>query len=168
MSPDYLSVTPFCFQDFGSFLLSLFWILFQEDSLSLPLLFVLMGIYLVPLPAECFSAFSPCLDCCIWGGLSVGWKFVICLYCGGSSLWVGLDKWLLKVSWWGTLASVFWWVELDLFSLECNECPVVSFEVSVGLVWLWAACILMFRAIFCIAGELAWYVLLWNLLAIKV
>ena len=43
------------------------------------------------------------------------------LYCGGSSLWVGLDEWLVKVSWLGKLASVFWWVELDLFSLECNE-----------------------------------------------
>ena len=43
------------------------------------------------------------------------------LYCGGSSLWVGLDEWLVKVSWLGKLASVFWWVELDLFSLKCNE-----------------------------------------------
>ena len=32
------------------------------------------------------------------------------------------------------LVSVFWWMELDLFSLECNECPVVSFEMSPGLV----------------------------------
>ena len=37
-----------------------------------------------------------------------------------SSLWVGLDEWLVKVSWFGKLGSVFWWVELDLFSLECN------------------------------------------------
>ena len=29
--------------------------------------------------------------------------------------------WLVKVSWLGKLVSVFWWVELDLFSLECNE-----------------------------------------------
>ena len=43
------------------------------------------------------------------------------LYYGGSSLWVGLDKWLVKVSWLGELVSVFWWVELDLFSLESNE-----------------------------------------------
>jgi len=46
---------------------------------------------------------------------------VVHLYCGGSSLWLGLDKLLVKVSWLGKLASVFWWVELDLFSLECNE-----------------------------------------------
>jgi len=42
-------------------------------------------------------------------------------YYGGSSLWVGLDEWLVQFSWLGKLASVFWWVELDLFSLECNE-----------------------------------------------
>ena len=75
MSPGYLSVTPFCFQDFGSFLLSLFWILFQVHSLS-PLLFALVDIYHVPLPDEYFSAFAFCLDCCIWGDLSVGWKYV--------------------------------------------------------------------------------------------
>ena len=61
-------------------------------------------------------------------------KFVAPLYCGGSSLWVGLDEWLVKVSWLGKLALVFWGVELDLFPLECNEVPVVSFEVSMGLV----------------------------------
>ena len=36
-------------------------------------------------------------------------------------MWVGFDEWLVKVSWLGKLVSVFWWVELDLFSLECNE-----------------------------------------------
>ena len=34
---------------------------------------------------------------------------------------MGLLEWLVKVSWLGKLVSVFWWVELDLFSLECNE-----------------------------------------------
>ena len=43
------------------------------------------------------------------------------LYCGVSSLWVGLDGWLVKVSWLGKLVLAFWWVELDFFSLECNE-----------------------------------------------
>ena len=28
---------------------------------------------------------------------------------------------LVKVSWLGKIVSVFWWVELDFFSLECNE-----------------------------------------------
>ena len=83
----YLPVTPFCFQDFGSSLLSLFEILYQVNSL----LFGLVGIYHVPLSAEHFSAFSFCLHCCIWGALSVGWKFVIPLYYRACSLWVGLD-----------------------------------------------------------------------------
>ena len=43
------------------------------------------------------------------------------LYCGISSVCVGLYRWLVKVSWLGKLVSVFWWVELDFFSLECNE-----------------------------------------------
>ena len=34
---------------------------------------------------------------------------------------VGLYRWLVKVSWLGKLVSVFWWVELDFFSLECSE-----------------------------------------------
>ena len=41
--------------------------------------------------------------------------------CGVSLLWVGLYEWLFKVSWLGKLVSVFWWVELDFFSLERNE-----------------------------------------------
>ena len=67
---------PFCFQDFGSFSLSLFGILYQVDSLSLPLLFGLVGIYPVPLPAGYSSVSSSCLYCCVWGGLSVLWQFV--------------------------------------------------------------------------------------------
>ena len=43
------------------------------------------------------------------------------LYYGVSSLSVGLYQWLVKVSWLGKLVPVFWWVELDFFSLECNE-----------------------------------------------
>ena len=112
---------PFCFQDFGSFLLSLFRILYQVDSLSLPLLFGLVGIYPVTLPAGYFYAFSFYLYYCVWGGLSIFWQLVVHVYCGVSLLWVGLDGWLVKVSWLGKLVSIFWWVELDFFSLECNE-----------------------------------------------
>ena len=60
------------------------------------------------------------------------------LYCGGSSLWVGLDEWLVKVSWLGKLVSVFLWVELDFFFLECREvpssefCGVYGFGVTLG------------------------------------
>ena len=53
--------------------------------------------------------------------------FMIPLNCGVCSLWVGLDQWLAKVSWLGELASVFWWVELDLFSLECNDLSSSAF-----------------------------------------
>ena len=38
--------------------------------------------------------------------------------CGGE---VGLDRWLVKVSWLGKLVLVFQWVKLDFFFLECNE-----------------------------------------------
>ena len=67
-----------------------------------------------------------------------------------------MDEWLVKVSWLGKLVLVFWWVELDLFSLEFNE--VVSFEVSMSLVRLLAACILMLRVMF--LHFWSWYVLL--------
>ena len=43
------------------------------------------------------------------------------LYCGVSLLWVGFDGWLVKFSWLGKLVLVFWGVELDFFSLKCNE-----------------------------------------------
>ena len=43
------------------------------------------------------------------------------LYCGISSLCVGLYRWLVTVSWLGKLVSMFWWMELYFFSLECNE-----------------------------------------------
>ena len=57
------------------------------------------------------------------------------IYCGVSSLWVGLDGWLVKVFWLGKLVLVSWWVELDFFSLwSAMKCPVISFEMSVGLV----------------------------------
>ena len=38
-----------------------------------------------------FSAFSFCSDCCVWGALSLAWKFMVPLYFGVCSLWVGLD-----------------------------------------------------------------------------
>ena len=45
--------------------------------------------------------------------------------------------------------SVFWCVELYLFSLwNAMKCLVVSFGVSIGLAWLWEACLLMFRVVF--------------------
>ena len=67
---------PFWFQDFGSFSLLLFGILYQVDSLSFPLLFGLVGISPVPLPTGYSSVSSSWLYCCVWGGLSVFWQFV--------------------------------------------------------------------------------------------
>ena len=64
------------------------------------------------------------------------------LYCGGSSLWVGLDKWLVKVSWLGKFVSVFWGVGLDFFSLKCNEVSsnefldVSEFCVTLGRLYI--------------------------------
>ena len=40
--------------------------------------------------------------------------------------WV-LDYWLVKVSWLGKLVPVFWCMELDFFSLECNGVPSNEF-----------------------------------------
>ena len=57
----------------------------------------------------------------VFGVAFLLWQFVVPLYCGGSSLWVGLDGWLVKDFWLGKLVSMFWWVGLDFFSLECNE-----------------------------------------------
>ena len=61
---------------FGSISPSLFGILYQVDSLSLPLLFGLVGIYPVPLSAGYSSVSSSCLHCWVWGVLSVFWQFV--------------------------------------------------------------------------------------------
>ena len=45
----------------------------------------------------------------------------------------GVYGWLVKVSWLGKLVSVFWWVELDFFSLECNEVSSNEFRDVSGL-----------------------------------
>ena len=80
------------------------------------------------------------------------------IYCGSSLLWVGLDGWLVKVSWLGKLVSVFWWVELDFFFLECNEISSNKFSdvngFGVTLVSLYI------EAQSYVAGEFEWYVLI--------
>ena len=123
------SVPPFVFQDLGSSLLSLFWILFQVDSLS-PLLF---DFYHVPSRGELFPAFSFCLHCCVWDAFSEGWNIMVPFNCGVFSLWMGFYQCLVKVSWMGKLVSVLWWVELDIFSLECYK--VSSSEFC--CLWIW-------------------------------
>ena len=76
----------------------------------------------------------------------MGWKLVVPPYCGACSLCVGLDQWLVKVSWLGEFVSVFWWVELDLFSLEYNEVSsseflgVYGFGITLGSLYFNAQC----------------------------
>ena len=80
-----------------------------------------MGIYPVPLPAG--HSLSLHLVYIAEFGVSFLYSGSLwsSLYCGIASLCVGLYRGLVKVSWLGKLMSVFWWVELDSFSLECNE-----------------------------------------------
>ena len=58
------------------------------------------------------------------------------LNCGVCSLWVGLDQWLVEVSWLGELASVFRWVCWIFSPWGEMKCPVGSLGVFVSLVWL--------------------------------
>jgi len=107
-----------------------------------------VGFYYVPSPAGYFFAFSFCLDCCVWGLLSAGWRVVVPFNCGVCSLWVCLDQWLVKVSSLGDLVSVFWWVELDLVTLEGSA---VSSSTFLGVCWFGMALSslsLMFRVVF--------------------
>ena len=105
LSPDYLSVTQFCFQDFVSFSLSLFGILNQVDSLSLPLLFGLVGIYPVlylGIPLSLHLVYITVFGVAFLYSGSLWSSF----YCRVSSLWVGLYWWLVNVSWLGKLVQV--------------------------------------------------------------
>ena len=95
-------------------------IIYQVDSLSLPLLFGLVGIlflYLLGIPLLIHLVYIAEFGVVLLYPGSV-WSS---LYCGVSSLWVGLYRWLVKVSWLGKHVLMFCWVELDFFSLECNE-----------------------------------------------
>ena len=74
---------------------------------------------------------------------------------GVCSLWVGLNEWLVKVSRSGELISALWWVELDLFSLECSEVSCSAFWGSRFLAWLWAAYLLMLRAVFLLCWRIS-------------
>ena len=80
---------PFCFQDFGSFSLSVFGILYQVDSLSLPLLvwwaFILF-LYLLGIPLSLHLVYIAMFGVAFLYSGSL-WSSV---YCAVSSLWVGL------------------------------------------------------------------------------
>ena len=62
---------------------------------------------------------------------------------------MGLNQWLVKVSWLEEIVSVFQWVELHLFSMECNE--VYSNEFGGVFGFGMALCILSLN----LAGEVA-------------
>ena len=123
---------PFYFQDFGSFSLSLFGILYEVGSLSLPLLFGLVGIYPVPLPAG-YSSVSSLVYIAVFG--------VVFLYSG--SLWSSLYCGVFFIvefphCGWGSLGGLSlcrcsggWsWIS-SLWS--AMKCPVMSYEMSMGL-----------------------------------
>ena len=108
----------FFFQDLGSSLLSLLWILFQLDCLSPIHLVVLLRFYLVPLSGTYSSADSFCLTFCDCGFHSIGCRVVVllgfcCLPPGGWD-WC---KGLVQASWWEGLVSAHLWVELGLVPL---------------------------------------------------
>ena len=75
--------------------------IYQVDSPFLPLLFGLVGIYPVPLPAGYSSVSSSCLYCCVWGGLSVFWHFLEysllwSFLTVGGVVWVACQGFLVK------------------------------------------------------------------------
>ena len=87
-----------------------------------------MGIYPVPLPAEYFSAFSSCLYCCVWGGLSVFWQFVEfsllwCFLAVGGVVQVTCQGFLVREAYVGVLVGGAGFLLSG-----------VSFEMSVDLV----------------------------------
>ena len=107
----------------------MFGILYQVDSLSLALLFGLVGISPVPLPAAYSSVSSSWLYCCVWGGLSI-----VCEFVEFSLLWSFLTM--------GGIVSVvcqgfFCWSSGGwswISSLwSAMKCPVMSYEMSMVL-----------------------------------
>ena len=139
-------MSPFYVQDFGSSLISLLWMLFQESAYFLFICLVLW-VFTMSLHLLHVSAFSFCLVYCIWGLLSVDWKVVVPLNCGIYPPWMGLDRCSVKVLPVGdTFACVL--VTRRILSLwRTVPSPVVCFAVSMGLVWLWAARLLMCRVV---------------------
>ena len=155
----------FYFQDFGWFLLSLLWILFQVDCLFPLHLLGQVVFYLAPSAAAYSSVFPFCLTYCFWGLLFSGCKFVIpivfwCLspvFKFGSVACVGflvegtgacvLVSWILSV----------WWAGLRL---------VVCFGVSVNLIWFQAVSLLMVGVVLLSCSLFAWGFQHWSLLAV--
>ena len=82
---------------------------------------------------------------------------------------MGLYRWLVKASWLGKLVSVFWWVELDFSSPECNEVSsnelgdASGFGVALGSLYIEAqGCVPVL-----LENLRGMSFLLWNLLALQ-
>ena len=151
----YLSMLPFCFQDFGLSLLSLFWILLHLDSLFPPHLFGLVNFYLVPSTTGYFSVFSFSLVYCVLSLLSPDWKFIVPLNCGVTTtfrgwIWIsaceGFPGW--GESWGRVVCLCFGQWSWILSLWRAVPCPVLSLGISMGLVLLWVACLLMCNIVF--------------------
>ena len=101
-----------------------------------------MGIYPVPLPAGIPLSLHLVYIAAFQVVFLYSRSLWSSLYCGVSLLWVGLYGWIVKVSWLGKLVSMFWWVELDFFSLECNKVSsnelrdVSGFGVTLGSLYI--------------------------------
>ena len=124
----FLTFCLFYFQDFGSSLLSLFWILFKVNCLFPLHLFGLVGFYLAPSSAVRFSVFSFFLTYCVWGLLFAGCRFIVPVVFGVCPQWLRLVQWVVWASWWSRLVHVFWWIKLDLIFL-------VGRTTSGGVFW---------------------------------
>ena len=91
-----------------------------------------MGIYPVPLPVGNYLPLHLVYMDVLGVAFPYSGSLWSSLYCGVFSLWVGLDEWLVKISCLEKLVSVFWWMELGFFSLECTEVSNNEFgDVSV-------------------------------------
>ena len=55
----------------------------------------LVGFYLVPSSAVCFSVFSFCLTYCVWGLLFTGCMFVVPIVFGVCPQWLRLVQWVV-------------------------------------------------------------------------
>ena len=114
---------------YNSILFSRFWIIFTiiilnsfSGRLPISSSFVWFGGHL-SCSFTCWVFLCPFI---LFRLLCLGWPSCILAVCDSSLLWrflpVGGVGWVAcQVSWLGRFVSVFWWVELDFFSLECSE-----------------------------------------------
>ena len=162
---------PFCFQDFGLSLLSLFWILFHIDSLFPPHIFGLVDFYLIPSTTGYFSVFSFCLVYCALSLLSPGWKFIVPLNCGVTPtlcgwVWISACEGFLVGGVGTSEVPVVSSMELDLISLKGSALSSIEF----GCIYWFGIALgnLSANVQHCVPvllKELTWGIWYWGLLA---